>query len=202
MAIRPSSETVKARLAEVERRYKRRRKRRGLPLSFAALRIRDLEKLFTARGMLPLPDDDAGRDDALIAAHHLSELSGDPRKNIGAWLRKWAPWLSLADAEAILVEAITQPQRWKADRLAWRLHLTESDRATLGITTIGAIDLTKAERTKRRHRRNIEAKRAARRARGAKPRAHYETNAINRQKPWITAGISRATWYRRYRRET
>lgn len=39
-------------------------------------------------------------------------------------------------------------------------------------------------------------KRDKRRKAGAKPRAEYEAKSINRTKPWLEAGISRATWYR------
>ena len=64
----------------------------------------------------------------------------------------------------------------------------------LGITTIGAFDLNKGARTKRRMQRDRERKAKARRAKGMKPRKVYEGQSINRQKPWEAQGISRATW--------
>lgn len=189
------ADVIKAKHAEIERRYKRRRGKRPRP-SLSALRIHDLNKLFAARYGHALPDDDAGKDDAQVMAHHLAALSGDPRKRINGWLRLWCPWMSLADAEAVLAEAILRPQRWRADKLAWRLRLTEADRSALRITTIGAVDLGRSERTKRRRDRAKLRKQMLRRAAGAKPRAQYEANSINRTKPWIALGMSRAAWYR------
>jgi hypothetical protein len=73
----------------------------------------------------------------------------------------------------------------------------------LRITTIGAIDRTKDERQADRKQRKRQADRARRQrdrqARGVKPRIEYETNSLARTKPWLTAGVSRSTWYRRAR---
>ena len=113
---------------EIARRYKRAKRRK---VSLAALRIRDLNRLFRARYGETLPDDDSGRDDARIMAHHLASLSGDPRRHVLEWFKLRAPWLSLADADKLLIEAIAKPRRWRADRLAWRLRLIEVDRAAL-----------------------------------------------------------------------
>lgn len=167
----------------------------------AALRIRDIAQLYRSRYRGELPHDPVGLDAARIAVHHLACLSGDPRKRIGGWLRLWAPWLSLLEAEQLLVEAITKPLRWRADKLGWRLRVTEQERRALGITTIGAIDLPKAERIARRKASAKHRKLQLRRAQGAKPRAEYEAASTNRAKPWIAAGLSRASWYRK-RRET
>lgn len=186
-----------ARHAEIERRYKRRR-RGGAHVSLAALRVRDLTNLLWSRYGRSLPDDDAGRDDARIMVHHLGALTGDPRKRINGWLRQAAPWMSLVDAETLLIEAITKPQHWRADKLAWRMRLTDAERTALRITTIGAIDLSKAERTKRRKERHRLLARARRQAKGAKSRAAYLASA-SLGKPWVALGISRSTWRRRKR---
>lgn len=190
----PDPRTVKAKHAEIERRYKRKRGRRHV--SIAALRVNDLRKLFTARYGELFPNDDAGRDDAHVMVHHLGALSGDPRKRITPWLREHCPWTSLAEAEKLLVEAITRPQRWRADKLAWRLGLNEADRTALGITTIGAIDLSRADRIKRRKAKHRRLAIARRRAKGAKPRAQYLATSISRTRPWLQLGMSRAKWYR------
>lgn len=193
----PDAATL-AKLAEIDRRYKR--KRRGKPVSLAALRVRDLRVLYAARYGSSLPDDDAGLDDARLMAHHLAALSGDPRRRLDSFIREWCPWMSRADQDALLVEIMTRPQRWRADKLAWRLRLIEADRSTLKITTIGAIDMGKAERTKRRRARARMREQERRAAKGAKPRARYLASTIG--KPWIAAGISRASWYRQRARET
>src|SRR5262249_35924506 len=109
MSRRPSPEILASQRAEIDRRYKRTKRRR---VSLAALRVRDLNRLFEARYGEMLPDDDAGRDDARIMAHHLAQLAGDPRRHVLGWLRLRAPWLSLADADKFLLEAIFKPRRW------------------------------------------------------------------------------------------
>lgn len=191
----PDHRIVAAKLAEIERRYKRKRHGRTRP-AIAALRIRDLSRLMRARYGSQLPNDAVGRDCARIIVHHLAALSGDPRKRISGWLELWAPWLQLLDAKQLLIEAISNPYRWRADKLGWRLWLTEADRAALRITTIGAIDLGKAERTERRRDHHRKLALAKRRAQGAKPRAEYLAS-VKTEKPWIALGISRRTWYRR-----
>lgn len=187
-----------AKHSEIARRYKWAR-RQGVRVSMASLRVYELTNLFHARYGRELPDDDAGRDDARVMVHHLGALSGDPRRRITPWLRQWCPWLSLAEAEELLIEAITRPQRWRADKLAWRMRLTAADRSALRITTIGAIDMSRAERARRRKLVNTIAKVAARRAKGIKPRAEYLASVL-KPRPWEAAGVSRATWYRGQRK--
>jgi hypothetical protein len=85
----------------------------------------------------------------------------------------------------------------RADDLGKILMVTDAERTRLRFTTIGACDVSKAERTRRRKQRNRRAQEARRRARGATPRAQYLQAAIARQQPWIAEGVSRRTWYRR-----
>jgi hypothetical protein len=174
------------------------KRRRPSPMQLVGLRMRDLCILFRSRygGMTLLPDDDAGRDDLFVAVNHLACLA-HPRKHIEDWLDTWAPWLTRAEQREVVGAALTNPQRWKADALAWRLRLTKEQRRMLGITTIGAIDESKALRAKRRRQKERERKERARRAKGIKPRAEYEKQAISAAKPWEAEGISRRTWYRR-----
>lgn len=190
----------RAKLNEIDRRYRRAKVRRRAPVSIAALRVRDLSRLFAARHGHTLPNDAAGRLAVELLAHHLGALtSADPRKRIMNMIELRAPWLPIGEANALMVEAITKPKRWRADKLAWKLRLIEIDRSALRITTIGAIDAGKAQRTASRRERNRLAKEAKRRAKGMLPRHSYEAAAIARTKPWIAAGISRRTWYRHQR---
>jgi hypothetical protein len=184
----PAALALKARLDEVAHRYAQ--QRRGRPVPFAALRLRDLETIFLDRYAGPLPDDDAGLGDARVAIHHLANLPGSQETNIFAWLARWAPWMTADQVAGLVDEAIRRPRRWKADTLAWALRLTAADRARLGVTTIGAIDLGKAARARRRKDRNSDRSEADRRAAGAKPRADYEANSLSRTKPWEAEGIS------------
>lgn len=177
------------------------KRRRPSPMQLIGLRLADLAKIFRGRYGTVLPDDDAGRDDLIVAVNHLACLP-HPQKPILAWLELWAPWLTLKEQHQIMADALTSPQRWKADALAWRMRLTKEDRRMLGVTTIGAIDENKAARTKRRRALDRQRKENARRAQGIKPRAAYEGQSISKAKPWIAEGISRAQWYRRRADET
>jgi hypothetical protein len=180
--------------AEIARRYDNGKGERQ-PVSMAVLRIAELRRLLTARYGLVLTDDDAGRDDALVMAHHLAKRP-EAERRIPAWLSLWAPWMTSDEVADLTTMVIAKPLRWRADKLAIRLHLTEDERRRLRITTIGAIDLTKAERLARRRLHKRLYKEARRRHAGAKPRTEYEANSINRIKPWVVLGMSRASWYR------
>jgi hypothetical protein len=147
-------------------RQKRRRRSRGSPCQIASLRLNDLARLFRARYGVTLPDDDAGRDDLMVAVNHCASLA-HPLGRIDKWLGLWCPWMTLAERTAIATKAIMDKQCWKADQLAWRLRLTDAERTALGITTIGAIDCSKAQRKKRRKARiaaNARAWRARKKA--------------------------------------
>lgn len=151
---------LKAQRAEIRRRYQRAKRTRSRP-QLAALRLNDLARLFRARYGTKLPDDDAGRDDLAIALSHLAPLSG-ARERMTGYVEIWAPWLTVAEARELIDEALTKPHKWGADKLAWRLRLTAADRATLGITTIGAVDLDKAGRARLRKRKARERERIRR----------------------------------------
>ena len=191
---------VDQRRAEIARRYKAKNANKP-PISLTALRIAELRRLFLDRYGRTLPDDDAGRDDVLVMAHHIARRQGDPSRAIRSWIELQAPWMTSTETAVTISTVLARPLRWRADKLALRLRLTEAERRRLHICTIGAIDMTKAERKEARKLRQRQRDRARRRARGAKPRHHYEANSISRAKPWLALGISRATWYRQ-RRET
>jgi hypothetical protein len=164
-------------------------------MQLVTLRLNDLAKLFRGRYGHVLPDDDAGRDDLVVAVNHLACLP-HPQKPIEHWIELWAPWLTVKERKQIVGDALACPTRWKADALAWRLRLTAADRASLGITTIGAID---ENATARKKRRKVQArKRLAkyRKAKGAISRKTYEEQSLEQATPWAYEGISRATWYR------
>ena len=177
-----------------------RRRARGSPAQIAALRVCDLTRLFDSRygADCLLPDDDAGRDDLELIAHHLAGLA-HPKGKIRHWIEQRAPWLPAGEQAELIKQATLEQQHWTADQLAWRVRLTIEERTTLGITTIGAIDRGKAARTRRRTERERQRKANGRRAAGMKPRAEYEANALERTKPWLEHGLSRASWYRQKR---
>jgi hypothetical protein len=184
--------SVGARHAEIARRYVSPERR---PVSIAMLRIAELRRLYRARYGHELPDDDAGRDDAEIMAHHLANRP-DAERNITVWLGLWAPWMTGTEVANMTAKVIAKPLRWRADKLAVRLNLNEAERRRLRITTIGAVDLTKEQRKARRRARDRALKEARRRRAGAKLRSEYETNSISRNKPWERLSMSRRSWYR------
>ena len=94
---------------------------------------------------------------------------------------------------------IAKPLRWRADKLAARLGLTDAERRRLRITTIGAVDKARDARQAERTARKREAEKLRRQAQGVRNRAEYQAGSANRTKPWLACGISRATWYRQRR---
>jgi hypothetical protein len=64
-----NAKLIKAKRREIAIRYRQGKKPR--PFSMAALRCAELNRLWADRYGAALPDDDAGRDDARITAHHL-----------------------------------------------------------------------------------------------------------------------------------
>ena len=173
-------------------------KGRTSPRQRGAFRLNDLTDLYRSRCGITLPDDDAGRDYLEIVLNHLANRPR-PQHAINCWIEIWTPWLTVGEKARILPPILMNPRVWTADELARELNLTMQERTMLGITTIGAIDMNKAQRAKHR---KTKAKLRMRRRRaqvGALPRAQYEAKSISRAKPWIAEGISRATWYRRQR---
>lgn len=193
---RPSPEVVAARKREVARRYAEQKRKKLGPVTLAAIRASELTRLYQARYPNQiLPADDDGEMLARIMANHLAKLRDAPRR-VSRFLDRWAPWLTLAEHERLLSDAIDHPLRYRADKLAWKLRVTAVERDSLGIRTIGAYDQSAEERAAAaKERRRLRAQ-ERRRAKGAKPRAEYEANSTSRSKPWDAAGMSRAAWYR------
>jgi hypothetical protein len=162
------------------------------------MRAREITCWFAYRYDDTLPDDDAGRDDLAVLVNYLVQVNRhDPIGAAAREARAWAPWLTEADARRMAEHAIMHPRKYMADTLAEKLGVTEALRAHLGFTTIGASDLTRAERNKARRKRKTDAERDRRRRNGAVPRAQYRANSLSRSKPWEAEGISRRTWERR-----
>src|SRR6476659_3845152 len=125
---------VTGRHTEIARRYKNQKRE---PFSIAAKRVSELTRLFATRYRGALPDDDTGRDDAFVMAHHLACRPAAERR-IPLWLGLHAPWMTVGEVQELTAKVIAKPYRWKADKLAKRLNLSDAERQRLGITTIGA----------------------------------------------------------------
>jgi hypothetical protein len=85
------------------------------------------------------------------------------------------------------------PDHWSADALGKFLRVTDAERATLCIYTIGSYQTPKAMRIKFRKEKHRLAAQARRRASGSKPREQ----SLSRTKPWEAFGIKRRAWERR-----
>ncbi|WP_074129640.1 hypothetical protein [Bradyrhizobium sp. NAS96.2] len=171
---------------------------RPKPTAKQNVRMRDLEAFLEHRYRgRRLPDDDSGREDLRIAAHHCYYY-GDPDRKIRAWVCQWAPWLSESERAELIERVCKRPLKWKADTLGRKLRATRKEIEMLGITTFGAFDDSTRKRAKRREKRKADRRRARRHAAGATP----QVASTERAEPWKAAGISRRTWYRRRKAET
>jgi len=184
-------------LREVAQRYAR-KARRGAghkPRTQAAIRCAELTRLFDDKfGPMVLPDNDDGYQAARVMVHHIGRLRHGDRR-MASWLNACAGFLSMADRERLISEVEECPLKWTADKLAWKFKVTAEQRARLKLTTIGAIDLPKAERIKRRTAIKNARRQAQRHEQGAMSRAEYR-QTVQSAKPWTEQGVSRATWYR------
>jgi hypothetical protein len=188
---------IAARHAEVARRYSwaaRQRRKTGRAEKpdpgrlMTLIRMRELERIFQSRYGRFLPNDDAGREDFEIMAHHIAHLRGAAVERIVAWARAWCPWMPGAEATALAERVAAKPRKWNADSLAWALALKMTERTALRITTIGAIDCGKAKRAEIRKAKDRDRKRARRAAtRSGKPRGRPTKNASAAESDSIAA---------------
>jgi hypothetical protein len=100
------------------------------------------------------------------------------------------------DVTKLVARTTAKPHRLTADKVGHLLRLTEDERQGLGITTIGSVEVSKAERAERRKEADRQRKERRRRSKGAKPRCDYEAESLSRNRPWEMLGMSRAAWYR------
>jgi hypothetical protein len=176
----------------------RQRKRSGKPVPFASIRCKELDRIFFDQyGRVDLPDDDAGRDDVLVMLHHIARKDcKDVQFSMGDWLDHRAPWLAGAERTSMIADVLARPIKWKAEKLAHRLGLDAERRTRLRITTIGAIDQTKAQRKALSRIKERDRKRGKRRASGCRTIAEVREKSAKVLKPWEALGISRAKYYR------
>jgi hypothetical protein len=113
---------------------------------------------------------------------------------------QWCRWTCAPPSVEHRIDAILEAnpaRRMWADTLARHLHVSNAERTALRIGTIGAYDVPKAERIKRRKEKRRLAAQARRRANGSKPREQ----SFSRTKPWEIDGVPRSTWYYRQRKQ-
>jgi hypothetical protein len=162
------------------------------------LRLGDLRRLYRSRYGPVLPNDDAGRSD-LNDLLCLISLGADADIKMAAAADLWAPWMPRTEAqEAIdyINRTPIQARRLSPEELGRRHMVTNEQRDRLGLRQIWPVDMDLEQMKVHRRAKAKIRKRDKRRKAGVRPRAEYEAKSINRTKPWVEAGISRATWYR------
>jgi hypothetical protein len=123
-----------------ERAEARKKRRRFTGPAIVTLRMAEIFRVFVRYyGGAPMPDDDDGRDSLKLAFQVLS-TTGDAARRMVDVARTWAPWMAVAELEALVADVIAHPRRFKADTVAARLGITDEIRTLLKLRTIGAID--------------------------------------------------------------
>jgi hypothetical protein len=111
-------------------------------------------------------------------------------------LVQWCGWVCAPPSVERQIDAILKAnpaRRMRADTLARHLSVNDTERTALRIWTIGANDMSKAERAKRRKDKHRLREQSRRQARGGNPREA----SFSRTKPWEAFGIKRRAWERR-----
>lgn len=176
----------------------------GREFNLALLRLREIERLIGSRHGHVVPDPTGTDDEELCVAYIRAVAMSASAQPLSDWCQRWAPWVSVQLIVEVELEAAGRKRMLRADAAAALLRLTMEERKKLGIKTIGACDISKAEREKvsADQKRAADRERIAlkRRASGVKSRASDREQSLEKTQPWKAEGISRATWYRR--RET
>lgn len=147
---------------EVKERYAA-AKGGGSPL-LTSLRLGELYRLLKRRCGDQLPDDDAGREYFVIVAQHFRHRRSGQRERIARYAAISAPWLTDVEVSNITDDVMAELKMWTADALGAELRLTEAERTTLGIRTIGAYDDSKVQRIERERVKDMMRKRKSRAA--------------------------------------
>lgn len=165
MLKRPSPEQISARRWEIKRRYERSVNVGKRTKSMAAIRLAEIMRIVDDRygKGVELDPCDASATIARLVAHHLGALPDAPRR-IASWLLDRAPWIKGADRERLISEVVACPLKWSADKLAWKIRLTDAKRTELKIRTIGAIDCNQDQRKARRKQQHAERQKSLRAA--------------------------------------
>jgi hypothetical protein len=165
---RPTLEVIKARQWEIKRRYARQAgkvTKRGR--SMAAIRLAELTRwLHDTHGAGVELEPGDGLKIAEIFAHHMAALA-NAEQRIAEWIGFYAPSIPPLDRQHLIANAMGKPVHWSADKLGWKIKLSEEQRARLKIRTIGAMGISKEQRAERRKQRQAELQRALRAKRKA-----------------------------------
>jgi hypothetical protein len=161
----PSPELIKARKWEIARRYQQKRKVGKRSRSMAAIRLSELTRWLDDQygAGVELEPCEASETILRVFCHHLGGLPDAPRR-IDAWMNRYTPWLAIQSREVLIREVVTCPLKYSADKLGWKIRLTDAKRTELKIRTIGGIDCNRDQRKARDKTRRAERERNRRAA--------------------------------------
>ena len=171
------------------------RREPGEPFSQGQLREIEIFKVVIyIFGGLNIADDDYGREVLFEVLNQLA-LNGVSHDELRACGLDLLPEIDGDDSLDDMVKKIGPGRKRKADDIARRLGVDYQLRTLLDLRTVGASDVSKAEREKIAAQNQAANKRWEREKAGAKPQSQSE----RRNKPWETMGISESTYRRRKR---
>jgi hypothetical protein len=145
-----------------------------------------------------LPNNDDGRQylHEILLVESLNPKATD--KLLMNTIETVAPWMKTDEANTFIehINRIPPKERWRDPvELGKILQVTNEERERLKLWTILPYDMTRDELDAQR---KAKKRARARERRQRQPRAKYlAAHAVNRTKPWLALGISRATYYRR-----
>lgn len=144
---RPTPEIERARKWEIKQRYERHSKVGKRTRSLAAIRLAELTRWYNdthGAGCELEPGAEAVRI-AEYFVHHIAVLANAERR-ITQWLAFYAPSIPPQEQERLIGNAMGKPIHWSADKLGWKIKLTDEQRTRLKITSIGAVGISKEQR--------------------------------------------------------
>ena len=169
------------------------------------LQLREIEAVIRSRHGLIVPDPGQSDDRDTCLAYAIAVASALAGQKLRPWANRWMPWATTDELDDIGRSVSWQDYMLNADGAAHLLFVTLAERNRLGLKTIGACDVTKAERQEvareAKRQRDRERKAEQRRGAGRTDRATYEAQSLSATKPWEIEGISRRTWERRRARD-
>ncbi|WP_085034092.1 hypothetical protein [Ensifer aridi] len=164
-------------------------------------RMREIEDVIEHRHGAIIPDP-ADTDDRPTCLAYVEAAAFTASGQVMAdWCARWAPWISSQELDAIVGRCRSRKRMLGPDDLAKLISVTFQERSILGLKTIGACDISEADRKRMareikrgndRQRQKEKREKAGRQDR----RSWLEEHSLSRLKPWQVAGVSRATWYR------
>jgi hypothetical protein len=169
------------------------------------LRYGDVLKLIRYRyGPAGVPDDDAGRPDLMELLWLASMAPAGADKKVRNAIEVYAPWMQSWEVEQLIQLIAVTPHYQKlktAEELGRAVLLKNAEREALKLWRLKPYDMTEEQLAQQAEKRRRVTKAAYRRKQGVRPMADYQSERRNKSQPWVKAGVSRSTWYRRVRFE-